>query len=157
MERILSLLLCAGLLGCATPYQNMGFRGGVAAEQITADVYRIKSRGNGYTAQSTVQDYALLKAAETAKSVGASHFQLISADDASKQSIVTTPGTASTSVVGNTAFTTYSPGSTEVVIKPGQDAYVRVLRLANGQSPPPGALSADEIIRYIGGRVQRSS
>jgi hypothetical protein len=156
MGRLLSVLLCAGLLGCGTPYQDMGFRGGVAAEQVSADVYRIKARGNGYTDQSTVQDYTLLKAAETAKSAGASHFQLISAGDASSQSIVTTPGTASTSVIGNTALTTYSPGSTDVFIKPGQDTYVRVLRLAAGQSPPSGALSADEIIRYVGGRVKRS-
>jgi hypothetical protein len=155
MKRMFAVLLCTGLLGCGTPYQNMGFRRGVAAEQVSADIYRIKARGNAYTSQSTVQDYTLLRAAETAKSAGATHFQLISAADASSQSIVTTPSTASTSVVGNTAFTTYSPGSTDVVIKPGQDAYIRVLRLAKGQSPPSGAFSANEIIRYIGGRVDR--
>ena len=55
------------LAGCGTKYQEMGFTGGVAAEQMSANVYRIKSRGNGYTSNSTIQDYVLLKAAETTK------------------------------------------------------------------------------------------
>jgi hypothetical protein len=42
----------------------MGFSGGVAAQQITADTWRIQSRGNAYTGASTVQDYVLLKAAD---------------------------------------------------------------------------------------------
>src|ERR1700733_5435115 len=45
-------------------YQEMGFTGGVAAQQITADTWRIQSRGNAYTASSTIQDFVLLKAGE---------------------------------------------------------------------------------------------
>jgi hypothetical protein len=30
-----------------------------------------------------------------------------------------------------------------------------VVRLTKGQSAPPGTLSADEIIQYVGGRVKR--
>jgi len=143
------------LAGCGTKYQEMGFTGGVAAEQMSANVYRIKSRGNGYTSNSTIQDYVLLKAAETTKEAGGSHFQLISANDASPQSIVTTQGDANTSVVGNTLLTTYGPSTTDVVVKPGPDAYIRVVRLAPGQLAPAGVHSADEIIQYVGGRVKR--
>jgi hypothetical protein len=57
--------------GCATKYQEMGFSGGVAAQQITADTFRIVARGNAYTGSTTVQDYVLLKAAETTKAAGA--------------------------------------------------------------------------------------
>ena len=71
------------LSGCATKYQDMGFTGGVAAEQMTKDTFRIKSRGNAYTAGTTVQDYVLLKADETTKANGGTHFILISAADAS--------------------------------------------------------------------------
>ena len=59
-----TLAMCLVLAGCATKYQEMGFTGGVAAERITADTYRIVARGNGYTGNTTIQDYALLKAAE---------------------------------------------------------------------------------------------
>jgi hypothetical protein len=123
---------------------------------MSADVFRIKSRGNGYTSASTVQDYVLLKAAETTKSVGATHFQMISATDATQQEIVSTPGTMNTSVYGGTAFTTYTPPSTSVLNKPGQDVYIRVLRLPGGQQSPAGVFAADEIIQFIGGRVKRA-
>jgi hypothetical protein len=38
-----------------------------------------------------------------------------------------------TSMMGNTAFTTYNPGTVNRLIKPGQDTYIRVLTV------PPGA------------------
>lgn len=121
---------------------------------MTKDTFRIKSRGNAYTAGTTVQDYVLLKAAETTKANGGTHFILISAADASSTVEISTPGTMNTSVHGRTAFTTYSPPTTSTMIKPGQDAYIRVLRLAPGQ-PMAGAFSADEIIQYVGSRVAR--
>jgi hypothetical protein len=150
------LLLSAALTGCATKYQEMGFTGGVAAEQITSDTWRIQARGNAYTESSTVQDYVLLKAAETTRAAGASYFQIVSAADASRASTFVTPGTSTTNFVGHTAFTTTSPGSVDTVIKPGQDVYVRVLKSAPG-GPTPSVYSAAEIIQFIGPRVQRPS
>ena len=118
----------------------MGFSGGVAAQQITADTFRIVARGNAYTGSTTVQDYVLLKAAETTKAAGATHFILISAADAARVSYdVTAPSK-------------YGPGSVDSVIKPGQDAYIRILK--PGQQVQ-GAFSADEIIQFTGPRVQR--
>jgi Flp pilus assembly protein TadG len=143
------------LAGCGTKYQEMGFSGGVSAQRMTSDVVRISARGNGYTSNTTVQDYALLKAAETTKEMGGSHFAVISAEDASRVGTVTTPGTAQTSVHGHVATTTYTPGSTETFIKPGKDAYIRVLRISPGSPPPAGAISADEIIKFVGSRVER--
>jgi hypothetical protein len=155
--RILGVLaLCALLGGCATKYQEMGFTGGVAAQQITADTWRIQARGNAYTGTATVQDYVLLKAAETAQAAGATHFQIISEADASRASTIVTPGTSTTTVVGHQAFTTTSPGSVDTVIKPGQDVYVRVLKLPPGPLPQ-GVYSAAEIIQFVGSRVQRPS
>jgi hypothetical protein len=153
---LVTTAMCLGLAGCGTKYQEMGFTGGVAAERVTADTIRIKARGNGYTSGTTVQDYALLKAAETTKEMGGSHFAIISAADASGRGVVTTPGVAETTFHGNTATTTWSPGTTTEFIKPGQDAYIRVFKLAAGSSPPPGAISADEIIKFVGPRVRRA-
>ncbi|WP_457488951.1 CC0125/CC1285 family lipoprotein [Tardiphaga sp. P5_C10] len=144
-------LLCLLLAGCGTRYQEMGFTGGVAAEQITADTWRIKARGNAYTASETVQDYVLLKAAETTQAAGGTHFQLISSTDASRTGVIVTPGQSTTTFSGNQAFTTTSPASASEFIKPGQDTYIRVLRGAQ-----PAAISAAEIIQFTGARVKRS-
>jgi hypothetical protein len=142
------------LSGCATKYQEMGFSGGVSAEQMTADTWRIQSRGNAYTNNATVHDFVFLKAAETTQAAGGTHFQIITATNASQASTIVTPGSSTTTLVGNTAITSTSPGSVDTVIKPGQDVYIRVLKLQSGQQIP-GAISAAEIIQFTGARIKR--
>jgi hypothetical protein len=148
-------ILSLALAGCATKYQDMGFGGGVAAQQMSANVYRIEARGNGYTARNVVQDYMLLKAAETTKSSGNTHFTVVDQGDASTTASIVTPGSARTNIVGNTAYTSYSPATVTPIFKPGADAYIKVLTVPQGQQAPVGAISADEIIQYVGSRVQR--
>jgi hypothetical protein len=70
------------------------------------------------------------------------------------KAVITTPGVAETTIHGNMATTTYSDVTTTEFIKPGQDAYIRVLKVAPGNSPPPGAISADETIKFVGPRVR---
>jgi hypothetical protein len=155
--RVLQAFLAAVLLcGCATRYQDMGLTGGVGAQQITADTFRIISRGNGFTTAETVQDYILLKAAEVTQSAGATHFAIVSAADATRVGSIQTPTTAQTHVIGNTAYTTVSPGSTIPIVKPGQDVYIKVFTLPRGQPAPPGSYAAEEIIRFVGSRVKRA-
>jgi hypothetical protein len=155
MQRLFIASLLFVLAGCATKYQDMGFTGGVGAQQVTSDTFRIQAQGNGYTSAASVQDYVLLKAAETTKQSGGTHFILISAANTTRVDQLQTSGTAQTTFVGHNASTTYTPGSTETIIKPGQDAYIRVLNVKAGQTLPAGAISADEIIKYVGPRVQR--
>ncbi len=151
-----SLTLVALLVaGCATPYQEMGFSGGVSAQQMTANTFRIVARGNGYTGSPQVQDYTMLKAAETTKQIGGTHFLVVSAEDASSVGRFTTPGQAQTTFAGNTAYTSYSPAQVHNIFKPGQDAYIRVITVRPDERPPPGAIAADEIIQFVGSRVKR--
>ena len=145
------------LFGCSTPYQEMGFSGGVLAQQMTANTFRIVARGNGYTGTTRVQDYLMLKAAETTLQNGGTHFAINDTADASDTSQIVTGGTAQTQVVGNTAYTTYSPPVVSNVFKPGEDAYIRVLNVPAGHPPPPGAISAAEIVQFVGPRVKRVS
>lgn len=146
MRRVAIVGLCLVLGGCGTKYQEMGFTGGVAAQQMTADTRRIQARGNGYTNSSTVQDYVLLKAAETTQAAGGTHFQIISAADASRASTIVTPGTSSTTFVGN--------GTTE------QRAYhrsIEVLRTQLGKLlTGSGALiSSTQMVRSSTSRTHR--
>lgn len=153
--RIAPIVICLLVAGCATKYQDMGFTGGVAAQQMTSNTFRIVSRGNGYTGQTQIADYTMLKAAETAKQHGATHFLVVSASDASSQGQIVTGGTSQTRFVGNTAYTTYTPAQMHSFVRPGQDTYIRIIAVKPGEPPPQGAISAEEVIQYVGARVQR--
>jgi hypothetical protein len=124
----------------------MGFSGGVKAEPIMTDVYRVQARGNGFTGSAAVQDFVLLKAAETTLSAGGTHFVILNANDQTTH--VQLADTATTTVYGGTAFTTVNPGGT--VAKPGTDMMIRVLR-----APAPNAFSARDIVETIGPRLKQ--
>ena len=153
--RVFVLALASlSLVGCATKYQEMGLTGGVAAQQITADTWRILARGNAYTSGTRVQDFVLMKAAETTKAAGGTHFIIASSQDATRNRAIVTPPSASTTYGGGYAVTTFNPGVVYNIVKPGQTVYVRVLKIPPATPPPPGAISADEIIQYVGPRLQ---
>jgi len=125
--------------GCTMGDLNFGLSsGGLVAEQMTTDIFGIKSNPNAST------EDVLIKAAQTTKSIGATHFKLISADDVGRPLDVGIPGGPS-SPTG--AMTTATASAS---IRPGRDTYIRVLRLAPGQEPPGGYFSADEIIGMMG-------
>jgi hypothetical protein len=140
---------------CATKYQEMGWTGGVSAQPITNDTYRVKAGGNAYTASSTVQDYVLLKAAETTVAAGKTHFVIINAEDTSKREIDQDAGVMNTTVHGSVTLTTYTPGSTSVTVKPGKDVYIRVFTPKPNEPAIPNGIRAEEIIANIGPRVRR--
>lgn len=156
MRKILGWIPILICMGCSTPYQNMGFSGGVEAQQMTAHTFRIVARGNAYTSPTVIQDYVALKAAETTVQQGGTHFIVVSAADASRSDQIVTGGTAHTTFNGNFATTTYSPPERINIYKPGQDAYIRVVRVREGQQPPPGAVAASEIIQFVGSRVKKA-
>lgn len=62
-----------------------------------------------------------------------------------------------TSVYGNTAFSTYSPGYAYDIVKPGEDMMIRVFTPARVGSTPPNAFAAQEVFNAINPRVKRSS
>lgn len=143
---VMPLLLAA----CATQYSRdgMGFSGGAEAQMITNDTARISARGNGFTDRARVQDFVFLKAAETAIAQGFTHFAVLGTADASSVGAYTTPSTAQTNVYGNSAYTTYNPGVTNTVVKPGADTMVRFCK-----QPPQncaGMLAANEIVQNLG-------
>lgn len=120
----------------------MGYDGGVSAAPITNNAYRISARGNGFTDPPTVQDYSLLKAAEVTLQSGHTHFIVVDSSNATTRDFGQTPGTFQTNVIGSTAYTTYNPGVTYDIVKPGQDLLIQVGTPAAGQAPPLGAFPA---------------
>ena len=150
---VFATIIALALAGCATKYQDTGFTGGARAEPVMTDVYRIVASGNGYTFADRVQDFALLKAAETTLAAGGNYFFIVNEADRTSVATGQTPATAQTNVMGNTAFTTYTP-ATYNIVKPGQAVLIRVLRLRPGEAPPPGAFSAQDIENTIGPRLK---
>jgi len=151
-----AFLLLLLIQACSTTYGEMGATGGVSAAAITSDTYRISARGNGFTDSTTIQDYVLLKAAETTLENGHTHFTIVSSADATRTSIGQTAGYMQTNVYGNYAYSTYNPGSTYTVVKPGEDLIIRIFTLRPGQSMA-GAFAAQEVYDSINPRVERSS
>jgi hypothetical protein len=98
-----------------------------------------------------------MKAAETTIAAGGNYFVII--NDADRTNVATgqTPGIAQTNVIGHTAFTTYTPGATYNIIKPGESVVIRVLRIKSGETPPPGAFPAQDIVNTIGPRLKAQS
>jgi len=132
--------VCLALAACTMGDLNLGNfgsfggSGGVTEhEQMTPDIFGIRSSPNASN------EDVLLKAAQTTRSVGGTHFKLISADDAGRPLEAASSGAAATSAT----------------IRPGQDTYIRVLRLAPGQEPPGGYFQADDIIATMGRRAKR--
>ena len=141
----LGTVLC--IAGCATPYteHGIGLPGGVEAQMITGETARISARGNAYTDRARITDFVLPKAAQTALAKGFTHFAMISSAGASRTGQIETPGMMQTNVYGNTAFTTYTPGSVETFVKPGEDVFVRFCKVnCTGMFP------AQEIVNNLG-------
>ena len=65
------------LLGCSTPYQELGLRGGVKGIRLDDTIFEVRSSGNGFTRTETVYRYGLRKAAEMSLAAGCNYFVAI--------------------------------------------------------------------------------
>lgn len=159
MRSVVFGLAVLGLVGCATPYQENGFLGGVSAVAMGGDVYRISGHLNAFSSQEQLQDFMLLRAADTAIAQGAVGFIILGYEDATRSSTLTSPGESSTTAqvttYGNTAYgtaqTTYTPADTTTFILPGGIALIQLVR-----NPSAGQkyLIAADIEQAIGPRVR---
>ncbi len=150
-KNIVAAVLAAILLaGCSTTYSDMGAMGGVMAAPVTNDVYRISARGNGYTDTTTIQDYVMLKAAETALAAGKTHFEIISGRDATSSTTQQTAGTLNRGLFGGIV---YNPGFNYDIVKPGEDMMIRVFN--GGRVAAPNSYNAQEVFNNINPRVKR--
>jgi hypothetical protein len=152
---LFSFLMLAALAGCATPYQPMGFAGGVSAEEITSDTVKISARGNGFTSNATVHDYVMLKAAETTLQKGGTHFTITKFQNSPKSDTIMIPGAYTATGSGNATHSTSHPGTKQTVIKPGEDVLIKILPATATAKEKAAAIEAQQIIANIGPRVKR--
>jgi hypothetical protein len=73
---LLSLGLIAAV-GCATPYQQSGHRGGFTETRLAPDIFAISLAGNSFTSPERVSDFALLRAVEFTLNNGYNRFTLL--------------------------------------------------------------------------------
>lgn len=141
-----------GLAGCATRYQEMGPTGGVTAAPITDDLWRISARGNLYTDAGTIQDFVLLKAAETTVAAGRTHFVIVGKHDAGRggSSGLYTQQALGTSTEQH-GFGLVGSGRRQI----GEDLMIRLLPLAAPAADKAEAIEAKQIIDNVGRRLKR--
>jgi len=60
----LSAAIIIGSIGCSTPYQRHGVRGGYSELQLDANTFKVQFSGNGYTARSRVETCLFYRCAE---------------------------------------------------------------------------------------------
>ena len=91
--RAMFILVCVLLVvGCVTPYQPMGARGGYQVLPIAEDTFIVSVGGNAYTQPQRVYDYALLQAADLALEHGRRYFSAVLDNQHTRSSVVMTQG-----------------------------------------------------------------
>ncbi|HCK83099.1 MAG TPA: hypothetical protein DHW63_00815 [Hyphomonadaceae bacterium] len=161
MKRVSLALAAVLLVACATPYHERGWANlGVDAAPMGGDLYRVQARLNIFSDQARVQDFLMLRAAETAQANGAIGFVILGTQDTTEHSTLIIPGTATTtgsaygagnSVYGS-ATTTYMPAQVSDMSAPGGIMMIRLVR-----APVPEGLhylKAAEVIAAVGSRVR---
>lgn len=140
-------LLCAAvcLSGCATPYQQMGFTGGVKATRITSDVALISARGNGFTDPDTIQTYALRRAAEETLNDGFDLFRIQTDEDR------TTVGSQSFGSASRGRYSIIGSSYSMPIVKAGQSLMIRMSKGPRPDPMPDGLFDAHEIMAFMVG------
>ncbi len=118
MTKSMLIPLALFLSACATPYQEMGFRGGYTEVQLDENVFRVSFRGNGGTGATRAVDFTLLRSAELAIRHGYRYFIIIDSSQHTSKSTHTRPVSATTTISGNTATTEVRGGQTSHIYKP---------------------------------------
>ena len=158
------------IASCATPYQDMGFTGGVSASRIDETTLRVQSKGNAYTSMETIQDYVMLKAAEETIANGYDLFLVMDGDSYTQTGSYTAPGTATTYTSGSaygssfgnttnvygsaTSTTYYTPGQTTFFNKPRTNIVVRMFTGPKPDDAPPTLFDARDVVKYLGPQIK---
>jgi hypothetical protein len=159
--RAVTAILAGALIGCSTPYQGQGFRGGYSDTRIDSNTVLVSFKGNGYTGHEKVETYLLRRCAEVTLADGYDYFVIVDKDDEAVHGSINTAGTYSSSTSataigsGNMAFGqsqttgTFYPGQSVPYVKHRSEVMIKMFK---GQKPGDDtrAFDAHELVHYLG-------
>jgi hypothetical protein len=103
--RVLVVLFCITVSGCATGYQKISSTGNYTYMKIQDNIYKVVFSGNVYTGEARASDFALLYFAEATLEDGYKYFvplqQKTDIKGASYKTPVDAQGTGSTAILDN--------------------------------------------------------
>lgn len=127
---ILGLFLTGIVItGCATPYQETGFTGGVSATPLNENTFLIKAQGNAFISAGTIQDYVLLKSAEVCRRHNFTHFVTLSEKDTT-ETVTYQNNTYDIRCSGYSC--TATGGGSNTFSKPGTSMRIKLIRETDG-------------------------
>ena len=91
MKKILTVLLCLGLAGCATGYHSKGFTGGYSNMKLQDNIFKVTFNGNAYSSMERARDFALLRSAEITIENGYKYFVVLETNGSLKITSYITP------------------------------------------------------------------
>lgn len=156
-RRVLFAMLAAtALIGCSTPYQDSGLRGGFTVTRLADDLFRVAFKGNALTSKGQAEEMTLLRSAQAALEHGFNYFVILDAESATSEHTITTDRTANTTGTiygtgqGATLYatTTFSGGDTMRFSRPSTVNLIRGLKAKADTSAP--VYDAGLILRSLG-------
>jgi hypothetical protein len=157
----IALAMAVVMIGCSTPYQSQGFRGGYSDTRIASNTALISFKGNGYTGHEKVETYLLRRCAEVTLSDGYDYFVIVDKNEDTIHGLIDTPGSYSSNTSataigsGNMAFGqahtsgTFSPGQSIPYAKHRSEVMIKMFK---GQKPSDDsrAFDAHELVHFLG-------
>ena len=133
MRKLFLFIIPLIVIGCSTPYQPKGFRGGYTDLNIQDNIFQISFSGNGYIGCQKVQNFALLRSAEVTIENGYRYFIVFGEKNINHQSSFMVPAQSHTTgmVYGHGDIstiqtqTTYTGGQTYNISKPTVTMMIR--------------------------------
>lgn len=150
----LFLLFCF-LAGCATPYQQRGFRGGYSDYRIDNNTFRVQFTGNAYTSREVVEIYAVYRCAEVTIEAGFDYFILVGEGGEVYRGAAATPGIYQSRYSHGRFSSFYIPSQFIEFTKYGSFVTIKAFR---GQKPQgeSSAYDAREIIQNLSAKVGKT-
>ena len=91
MKKILTVLLCLSLAGCATGYHGAGFTGGYLNMKLQDNIFKVTFNGNAYLSMEKARDFVLLRSAEITIENGYKYFVVLQTNGSMKIALYITP------------------------------------------------------------------
>ena len=126
MKNLITLLSVILLSSCATSYQSEGMTGGYVDTQLSETLWKVSVNGNGYTSQSKVGDYALLRASQLTIDKGYKYFIIANQNQDKKTNMAKIGGNSS-----NTSGYISPQGSFNATTNYSSPTYVPVNKYSN--------------------------